>query len=62
MSEPSAPKAMPSSSRLRMADQNRACRLLRLAIPRSPAAAPACGRNVRDRYESTKARYARFCQ
>ena len=33
MSEPSAPKPIPSSRRLRMADQNRACRLLREAIP-----------------------------
>ena len=43
MSDPSAPKTIPSSSRLRMADQNRACRLLREAIvcaaPRSRRAA-----------------------
>ena len=32
MRDPSAPKTIPSSSRLRMADQNRACRLLREAI------------------------------
>ena len=52
MRDPSAPKTIPSSSRLKMADQNRACRLLRDAIvvppraraPTAPRASmtPAC--------------------